>query len=1272
MPVPTDRGRGASQADTPVLHVTFASDFATPVTARRGPSVQMEGVEIACGQAHTVRGDDHVPPGEDACNVITPRPGSSGSATSAAQRGTRTDVVTCDESPLQSPGEHPVIESTVVDVPFLLPPAEGPGTGSLQQPRQSEVSVAAIVSSPQLDQLLHYPVSEGRKEDQVSSVRGNEALRPGTGAFVDRNQSLGRRGLEGQTCPVADIDPSANDVAAERSAALHDNSPEMGGTYPVTAAANRTRRPAPTNIRQVTPEQERESKRNMQEILSRLERKPGGNGTNKGNNTAEPSSTRSKIGETDRGRDNKPHDQPGHMIQFSSRSRHAGKTQKTPVTQSDTADTHQLSSRNTHARATTFYTPRLIQAKKHQPPSHEVENNGRSSCRIMRQDNNILVGISSDEDAESDSDSSYSDALPRRVYYDSLRASSDEDTIVLEETMEEMMQSGAGSMTARHKAAKLNEDDQEVSPMVQASTYKDKTRGLRSLLAKWKYQTELKNLHCHLLAVGTRRSNQRCLRKFVRDWCIDALESARWSILMKRQLLRSSARLLTAYVGQWKLYAWGLKCHRRILRRVLMRDATVFLFAWLTQVAHSTRLRARLQRLKIRKQRLVMLKFVRALRGVKQVRLLHNTAERCITARHTHQLVVFLHAWSNLCVGCTMRKVCGKRILQRQLDCAKHSRFQQWVAVHDEVKLQRGRNLKAKIRIFESLATKFMHAWCQRLWRVRTLSHAANIVLARRQNLLAASTFKQFHVMTVANTTLRTALTALLLKHMNRVLFGVMRTWFAMIYDIRMSFRSKMLKMSYSQKELGSIFDAWHLRSVVNARRRRKLRLMFSRSTVALQQLAMSGWRRYAHHASGRRHKVTLTRKRRRISMFARVLQHWVRLHAGYISRITSVAGWALSRQVIISTAKAVKNWKFHVEEQHRLLVVGERVVVMVRVCLLSRHLFRWCEVVAAGVRRSLEFERARFRVNRTIMASGLDRWLYHHGRSAKLSRGISGLVHRNLLHCLREHFCFWHAVIESHLRRKILVDRFALRSAYTLAGRVLRRWSLLEGGHVMRMQGGVKSIDKAQVLTIMTEQKRATKCFTGLKAWVLVAGLHNRVLAALRVSVNRRIRRQVFSSWIHLSQCASHERYIGQAHERVVALQVGHSILRATAAIFEVWRILTAKRTKVAKALACNDGLLLRGVLCAWKKGVQVHLAFALKVRLAKLGLKRYTRLMRGCFLQLFRQAQTSHRLKSVYSRCMQLIRRNGIKRGFRRWRHCVCTLKTAGQAANLFLYQT
>ena len=105
MPVPTDRGRGASQADTPVLHVTFASDFATPVTARRGPSVQVEGMEIACGQAHTVRGDcyrdDHVPPGEDACHVITPRPGSSGSATSAAQRGTRTDVVPCDESPLQ-------------------------------------------------------------------------------------------------------------------------------------------------------------------------------------------------------------------------------------------------------------------------------------------------------------------------------------------------------------------------------------------------------------------------------------------------------------------------------------------------------------------------------------------------------------------------------------------------------------------------------------------------------------------------------------------------------------------------------------------------------------------------------------------------------------------------------------------------------------------------------------------------------------------------------------------------------------------------------------------------------------------------------------------------------------------------------------------------------------------------------------------------------------------------------------------------------------------
>ena len=223
-----------------------------------------------------------------------------------------------------------------------------------------------------------------------------------------------------------------------------------------------------------------------------------------------------------------------------------------------------------------------------------------------------------------------------------------------------------------------------------------------------------------------------------------------------------------------------------------------------------------------------------------------------------------------------------------------------------------------------------------------------------------------------------------------------------------------------------------------------------------------------------------------------------------------------------------------------------------------------------------------------------------------------------------------------------------------------------------MRMQGGVKSIDKAQVLTIMTEQKRATKCFTGLKTWVLVASLHNRVFSALRVCVNWRIRRQIFSSWIHLSQCATHERYISQVHERVVAFQVGHSILRATAAIFEVWRILTAKRTNVAKSLACNDGLLLRGVLCAWKKGVQVHLAFALKVRLAKLGLKRYTRLMRGCFLQLLRRAQTCYRLRSVHLRCMQLIRRNGIKRGFRRWRHCVCTLKTAGQAANLFLLQT
>ena len=72
---------------------------------------------------------------------------------------------------------------------------------------------------------------------------------------------------------------------------------------------------------------------------------------------------------------------------------------------------------------------------------------------------------------------------------------------------------------------------------------------------------------------------------------------------------------------------------------------------------------------------------------------------------------------------------------------------------------------------------------------------------------------------------LRVSLTALLEKHINRVAVGVFRTWFAMIYDVRMNFRSQMVKKAHVHKTISSVLHAWHVRHVFWRRMTRKFQV---------------------------------------------------------------------------------------------------------------------------------------------------------------------------------------------------------------------------------------------------------------------------------------------------------------------------------------------------------------------------------------------------------------------------------------------------------------
>ena len=103
----------------------------------------------------------------------------------------------------------------------------------------------------------------------------------------------------------------------------------------------------------------------------------------------------------------------------------------------------------------------------------------------------------------------------------------------------------------------------------------------------------------------------------------------------------------------------------------------------------------------------------------------------------------------------------------------------------------------------------------------------------------------------------------------------------------------------------------------------------------------------------------------------------------------------------------------------------------------------------------------ARFRVNRAIQQSALGVWVHAHHTFCRKVHQLEKVVGKNARRYTREHLFAWRELVEYYSRREVLVQQNAIRRAYIIAADVLRRWKMLEGGHIVV---GVDQLDRAQV----------------------------------------------------------------------------------------------------------------------------------------------------------------------------------------------------------------
>ena len=238
-------------------------------------------------------------------------------------------------------------------------------------------------------------------------------------------------------------------------------------------------------------------------------------------------------------------------------------------------------------------------------------------------------------------------------------------------------------------------------------------RGTRIPFREWKYETEIKNLHYHLLAMEVRRNERSLQRRFLQAWYTDANELTSFRNLAARERDKFKRRLFKAYLENWKLKTRRTKRQTRILYRVLLREASHCINFWKQEIMHRKWLRARIQRLRDRRERLTARNVLKGIMDVMRSKLHMRLFSNVLCRDLLSETTVFIHAWRDYVRGREQLFTSGRRCEQRRLVFEKYTAFHTWISTHDEKKLRRGMVHKADVHMWEVLMNKSFSDWLQ-------------------------------------------------------------------------------------------------------------------------------------------------------------------------------------------------------------------------------------------------------------------------------------------------------------------------------------------------------------------------------------------------------------------------------------------------------------------------------------------------------------------------------------------------------------------------------
>ena len=515
-------------------------------------------------------------------------------------------------------------------------------------------------------------------------------------------------------------------------------------------------------------------------------------------------------------------------------------------------------------------------------------------------------------------------------------------------------------------------------------------RGQKPYFIEWKFRTEVSNVHYQLLALKIRRYNRGLLHRFMLSWHADAHDKACDRRLCLREERKFRSRLFKAYFQNWKLYTGRIRRHAGILYRALWREVSYFFKVWAKDVEQVLWMRDRLWQLRQRRCARALRLCLTGMRDVVKSRQHMQLFSDVLCRDLLTETVVFLHAWRDLVRELNFLHTRARRCKSRWRSFEYYSHFHAWWFTMVTEQASRAKVRRADIHMTESTLLKFHCGWLQAIDRMRYLTHAGAGIFERHERLLLKAAFAEMNFISMSNDSLRKvrcfkvssscthtkrvllphrptliatadtatrfaqALTALLEKHINRLIIGVFRAWFAMIYDVRMKFRSRMFKRHLSHKALCSIMQAWHARHVFWRRMERKFRVLRVKYTLEMQRAILHAWRGTAKTCSDRAKKVELTQRLHLARLCTQAFQCWQRWTKTYVTRIIAVAGWAISRQDLRCISMCLKRWKHEMEREASLAVKGRRVETTSRARACHRCVKVWKAAVARNMRRSV------------------------------------------------------------------------------------------------------------------------------------------------------------------------------------------------------------------------------------------------------------------------------------------------------------------------------